>query len=191
MPLRLKCFTKNRVSSCIQRLNRLFDELSSLFLSPTLCFLRHVYSKQTTCFFFFLPVKNKIVYRRECLILLQKTIRGHLVRRRHRPRYQGIAKINALQHNLKDMESVTSQLKKEKDSAQRNIDNLRNSIKNACATIKVRIHHHHHLPALIPYYMGRRNISSCSTLLYSSSWHHTVLFLTWCSFIHPHSYPSL
>ncbi|XP_035438421.2 myosin heavy chain 95F isoform X1 [Spodoptera frugiperda] len=83
-----------------------------------------------------IKLKNKIVYRRECLILLQKTIRGHLVRRKHRPRYQGLAKINALHHNLKDMETVTAQLKKEKDSAQRNIENLRNSIRNACAAIK-------------------------------------------------------
>ncbi|XP_047022842.1 myosin heavy chain 95F isoform X1 [Helicoverpa zea] len=83
-----------------------------------------------------IKLKNKIVYRRECLILLQKTIRGHLVRRQHRPRYKGIAKINALQHNLKDMDTVTAQLKKDKDVAQRNIENLRNSIRNACAAIK-------------------------------------------------------
>ncbi|KAH9643241.1 hypothetical protein HF086_012903 [Spodoptera exigua] len=83
-----------------------------------------------------IKLKNKIVYRRECLILLQKTIRGHLARRKHRPRYQGLAKINALHNNLKDMETVTSQLKKEKDGAQRNIENLRNSIRNACTAIK-------------------------------------------------------
>lgn len=83
-----------------------------------------------------IKLKNKIVYRRECLILLQKTIRGYLVRRKHRPRFRGIAKINALQQNLKDMETVTSQLKKDKDIAQKNIDNLRNSIKNACVAIK-------------------------------------------------------
>ncbi|XP_026737078.1 myosin heavy chain 95F isoform X2 [Trichoplusia ni] len=86
-----------------------------------------------------IKLKNKIMYRRQCLILLQKTIRGHLVRRKHRPRYQGIAKIKALQHNLKDMESVTSQLKKDKDSAQRNIENLRNSIRNACVAIKSNV----------------------------------------------------
>ncbi|XP_075971865.1 myosin heavy chain 95F jaguar [Anticarsia gemmatalis] len=83
-----------------------------------------------------IKLKNKILYRRECLILLQKTIRGYLVRRKHRPRIRGISKITALQHNLKEMEAVTSQLKKEKDSAQKNIDNLRNSIKNACVNIK-------------------------------------------------------
>ena len=52
---------------------------------------------------------------------------------------------------------------------------------------------------------GRRNTSSSSTLLYSSSWHHPHLSLTYHSlyspstfslaflfiYIHPHSYPSL
>lgn len=83
-----------------------------------------------------IKLKNKILYRRECLVLLQKTIRGHLVRRRHRPRYRGTMKINALQNNLKAMEAVTSQLKSEKQTAQKNIENLRNSIRSACATIK-------------------------------------------------------
>ncbi|XP_053603321.1 myosin heavy chain 95F isoform X2 [Plodia interpunctella] len=83
-----------------------------------------------------IKLKNKILYRRQCLILVQKSIRGYLVRKQHRPRYQAIAKINALQNNLKDMESVTSQLKKDKDSAQKNIENLRKSIASAVATIK-------------------------------------------------------
>ncbi|XP_028177152.1 myosin heavy chain 95F isoform X6 [Ostrinia furnacalis] len=81
-------------------------------------------------------LKNKILYRRECLIKVQKTIRGYLVRKRHQPRYKAIAKITALHHNLKQMDTVVGQLKKEKDSAQKNIENLRNSIKSACATIK-------------------------------------------------------
>lgn len=68
---------------------------------------------------------------------IQKTVRGYLVRRKHRPRYKAIAKITALQHNLKEMDSATAQLKTEKANAQKNIENLRTSIKTACATIKV------------------------------------------------------
>ncbi|CAK1546257.1 unnamed protein product [Leptosia nina] len=83
-----------------------------------------------------IKLKNKILYRRECLITIQKSVRGYLVRRAHRPRYKGIAKIRALENNLKEMDSVTAQLKKEKDSAKKNIENLRNSIRSACATIK-------------------------------------------------------
>lgn len=66
-------------------------------------------------------------------------VRGHLTRKKHRPRYKGIVKIRALENNLAQMEQVTAQLKKDKDGARKNIENLRNSIKSACATIKVRI----------------------------------------------------
>ncbi|XP_063377350.1 myosin heavy chain 95F [Cydia fagiglandana] len=83
-----------------------------------------------------IKLKNKIVYRRQCLVTIQKAVRGYLVRRRHQPRLKGLAKIRALEHSLKDMESVSQQLKKEKDQALKNIDVLRNSIRNACGTIK-------------------------------------------------------
>ncbi|XP_072939732.1 myosin heavy chain 95F [Epargyreus clarus] len=83
-----------------------------------------------------IKLKNKIVYRRQCLILLQKSVRGYLVRRKHRPRYRAIAKLRTLEPNLQQMEAVTAQLSKEKENAKRNIQNLRNSISNACAVIK-------------------------------------------------------
>ncbi|XP_038222882.1 myosin heavy chain 95F isoform X2 [Zerene cesonia] len=83
-----------------------------------------------------IKLKNKILYRRSCLVLIQKTVRGYLVRRQHKPRYTTIANIKALEHNLKEMDSVISQLKDERDNAKRNIENLRNAIRNACAAIK-------------------------------------------------------
>ncbi|XP_034830181.1 myosin heavy chain 95F isoform X1 [Maniola hyperantus] len=83
-----------------------------------------------------IKLKNKILYRRECLVTVQKAIRGYLVRRQHQPRYRGIAKIKSLENNLREMEAVTPQLKKERENAQKNIDNLRNSIRSACTTIK-------------------------------------------------------
>lgn len=82
-------------------------------------------------------MKNKILHRRKCLLIVQKTIRGYLTRKQHMPRYKGIAKIRLLEKNLVQMDTVTSQLTKERDSAKKNIENLRNSIKNACHTIKV------------------------------------------------------
>ncbi|XP_032513107.2 myosin heavy chain 95F isoform X2 [Danaus plexippus] len=83
-----------------------------------------------------IKLKNKILHRRKCLLIVQKTIRGYLTRKQHMPRYKGIAKIRLLEKNLVQMDTVTSQLKKERDSAKKNIENLRNSIKNACHTIK-------------------------------------------------------
>ncbi|XP_050667536.1 myosin heavy chain 95F [Leptidea sinapis] len=83
-----------------------------------------------------IKLKNKILYRRECLIRVQKSVRGYLVRRQHKPRYQGIIKIKALENNLREMETVTAQLKKDKDSAKKNIENLRNNIRSTCSIIK-------------------------------------------------------
>lgn len=44
----------------------------------------------------FFTVKNKILYRRENLITIQKNVRMHLSKVKHRPRYMGIKKINSL-----------------------------------------------------------------------------------------------
>ncbi|XP_048478867.1 myosin heavy chain 95F isoform X3 [Plutella xylostella] len=83
-----------------------------------------------------IKLKNKILYRRECLIKIQTAYRGYRVRKQHRPRLRGIAKIRALENNLGQMEQVTGQLKDGREAAQKNIVNLRNSIRAACAAIK-------------------------------------------------------
>lgn len=82
-------------------------------------------------------MKNKIIYRRNCLILLQKSIKGYIVRKQHKPRYKGIMKIKKLQDNLVDMEKVTSQLKSNKENARNQNEDLKNAIINACRQIKV------------------------------------------------------
>lgn len=46
---------------------------------------------------FYFPVKYKILYRRACLITIQKNVRMFLAKRIHQPRYKGIMKINSLQ----------------------------------------------------------------------------------------------
>lgn len=86
-----------------------------------------------------IKLKNKIVYRRECLIIIQKMVRGHVTRKRHKPRINGYIKIRNLENNLKKMEQVTAQLKSEKASVQKNIENLRASIIAACDSIKKNV----------------------------------------------------
>ncbi|KAI8424587.1 hypothetical protein MSG28_003033 [Choristoneura fumiferana] len=46
----------------------------------------------------------------ECLITIQTQVRGYLVRRRHRPRIRGVAKIRALEENLKKMETSNDKI---------------------------------------------------------------------------------
>lgn len=44
----------------------------------------------------FVVVKNKILYRRSCLITIQKNARMLLAKKKYKHRYQGIIKINSL-----------------------------------------------------------------------------------------------
>ncbi|KAI5646559.1 myosin head (motor domain) domain-containing protein [Phthorimaea operculella] len=83
-----------------------------------------------------IKLKNKILYRRQCLVTIQKMVRGHLARRRHAPRINGYRKVNALTGNLKSMETTAAQLKQGKDAMMKNIAGLRSAIVNAAAAIK-------------------------------------------------------
>ena len=85
---------------------------------------------------FFTLVKYKILYRRELIINMQKNIRGYLARKRHGPRINGLRKINALNKNIKQLEKIASQLKKEKDSSLKSINNLGLEIQGAIKKIK-------------------------------------------------------
>lgn len=67
---------------------------------------------------------------------MQKNIRGYLARKRHGPRINGLRKINALNKNIKQLESIASQLKKEKDNSLKSINNLGLEIRSAIKKIK-------------------------------------------------------
>lgn len=78
-------------------------------------------------------------YRSKCLVKVQKTVRGHLVRKQHQPRIQGIKRIKALHSRLFEMKKVISQLKKDKQSREDDVQKLQTSIDTAIRTIKVII----------------------------------------------------
>lgn len=82
-------------------------------------------------------MKNKILYRKQALITIQKTVRGYLIRKKHGPRIKGINKIRGLTGKLKQLEAVVGQLKKDKESSIKNINSLKTEIDGAIARIKV------------------------------------------------------
>jgi hypothetical protein len=84
-------------------------------------------------------VKNKIIYRKRALIVLQKTIKGYLTRKRHGPRIKALAKIKGVESNLKKMESIAGQLKKDKDAMANEINKLKNEITATIDRIKVSL----------------------------------------------------
>lgn len=83
-------------------------------------------------------MKNKILYRREALIKMQKTIRGYLVRKKQGVRINGIRKITALDCKLKQIIDIANQLKKDKESSINEINKVKNVMSEAIAKIKVR-----------------------------------------------------
>lgn len=61
-----------------------------------------------------LSVKNKILYRRENLVTIQKNIKMFLCKRKHQPRYKTMLKIRELESMAGRMESTMQQLKKDR-----------------------------------------------------------------------------
>ncbi|XP_063243579.1 myosin heavy chain 95F isoform X2 [Bacillus rossius redtenbacheri] len=81
-------------------------------------------------------LKNKILYRRICLIKIQKTVRMYLAKKKHKPRYQGIAKIKGLQEKLVRTSAIIEQLKKEKESSASEMKKLQADAVAAISKIK-------------------------------------------------------
>lgn len=84
----------------------------------------------------FFAVKNRIVYRNKCVLMLQKVVRGHLARRAHRPRITGVRKIRALRANLAQLENIARQLKSDSESVLRNVQEIGVVIDKAIDHIK-------------------------------------------------------
>lgn len=84
-------------------------------------------------------MKNKIAYRKSALITMQKTVRGYLVRQKYGPRIATLKNIRNLDVNLKKIEESAAQLKKDKNIAINEINNLKGEISAAIDKIKVNI----------------------------------------------------
>uniref|UniRef100_A0A182N0G4 Myosin motor domain-containing protein n=1 Tax=Anopheles dirus TaxID=7168 RepID=A0A182N0G4_9DIPT len=83
-----------------------------------------------------IKLKNRIIFRNKSVVLLQKTIRGYLVRKKHQPRYRGIAKIKAVEDNLRKMHAIADQLKADREKMQSNIRDVQAAL--AAAITKIR-----------------------------------------------------
>ncbi|OBS69731.1 hypothetical protein A6R68_01728, partial [Neotoma lepida] len=81
-------------------------------------------------------MKNKIKYRAEACIKMQKTIRMWLCKRRHKPRIDGLVKVGTLKKRLDKFNEVVSALKDGKPEVNRQIKDLEISIDALMAKIK-------------------------------------------------------
>jgi len=82
-----------------------------------------------------IKLKNKIIYRREALICIQKNLRMHQARKQHRPRYQGLLSIQNLQSQVNQIGLLSHNLKNKAEVDQA-VDDLNVKINSAIQTIK-------------------------------------------------------
>ncbi|XP_060526267.1 myosin heavy chain 95F isoform X2 [Cylas formicarius] len=92
--------------------------------------------KAQFCALTVIKMKNKILYRRAALVLLQKHIRGYLVKKKYGPRIKTIKNIRSLDAKLKKIEGVAGQLKKDKETTTNAINALKSEMTSAIDRIK-------------------------------------------------------
>ncbi|XP_055716099.1 myosin heavy chain 95F isoform X1 [Phlebotomus papatasi] len=112
------------------------ENLKAIVANVKKWLVRSRWIKSAFCAICVIKLKNRIIYRNKCVLVMQKVIRGYLARKKHQPRYKGLQKIRAIKTNLTKMEEVANQLKKEKDVMLNQVKSLYASIDEATKKIK-------------------------------------------------------
>ncbi|CAO2634176.1 Unconventional myosin-VI [Lemmus lemmus] len=112
------------------------DHLAELVKRVNLWLVCSRWKKVQWCSLSVIKLKNKIKYRAEACIKMQKTIRMWLCKRRHKPRIDGLVKVGTLKKRLDKFNEVVSALKDGKPEVNRQIKDLEVSIDALMAKIK-------------------------------------------------------
>uniref|UniRef100_A0A452UJF7 Unconventional myosin-VI n=1 Tax=Ursus maritimus TaxID=29073 RepID=A0A452UJF7_URSMA len=94
------------------------------------------WKKVQWCSLSVIKLKNKIKYRAEACIKMQKTVRMWLCKRRHKPRIDGLVKVGTLKKRLDKFNEVVSTLKDGKPEVNKQVKDLEISIDALMAKIK-------------------------------------------------------
>ncbi|XP_076642841.1 myosin heavy chain 95F jaguar isoform X2 [Halictus rubicundus] len=92
------------------------ENLRKLVANVKKWLLKSRWNKMQFCALSVIKLKNKIIYRRYHLIILQKTARMYIAKKQHRPRIKGIMKIKNLRTQFAGMEETSKQLKNREKS---------------------------------------------------------------------------
>ncbi|XP_013109162.1 myosin heavy chain 95F isoform X3 [Stomoxys calcitrans] len=84
-----------------------------------------------------IKLRNRIKYRNKSVLLIQSTVRGFLARKHHRPRYQGIAKINKIRMNAQKTVEIAGGLKKGRDEIVQEVADINRQIDDTILKIKM------------------------------------------------------
>ena len=97
--------------------------------------LKSRWKKAQWCALSVIKLKNKIIYRADHLVIIQKTVRMHLARKKYRPRIMGLRQVRTLQQSVKQSERIVHQLKDKQTSLQQ-MQKLQIDLENAAQSFK-------------------------------------------------------
>uniref|UniRef100_A0AAV2KCV4 Unconventional myosin-VI n=1 Tax=Knipowitschia caucasica TaxID=637954 RepID=A0AAV2KCV4_KNICA len=83
-----------------------------------------------------IKLKNKILYRAGACVVMQKTVRMWLCKRKHKPRIDGLVKVRGLKTRMHRFTEVVSGLKEGKEEMSKQIQDLERSIDSVMDRIK-------------------------------------------------------
>jgi len=98
--------------------------------------LRSRWRKAQWCALEVIKLRNKIIYRREALICIQKNLRMHLARKQHRPRYLGLKAIKNLDSHVVQIKQLGEKVKTDKNKMDESLKSLQSKLMDAAQTIK-------------------------------------------------------
>ncbi|XP_013788339.1 unconventional myosin-VI-like [Limulus polyphemus] len=94
------------------------------------------WKKTQYCALSVIKLKNKILFRRKRLVIIQKNVRRYQAMKKYRPRYLGIMKVKSLQGQLKQMSELVNQLKAEKQQSVTQVNALETKMKETIKKLK-------------------------------------------------------
>ncbi|KXJ78953.1 hypothetical protein RP20_CCG002831 [Aedes albopictus] len=112
------------------------ENLRAIIANVKKWLVRSRWIKSVFCAICVIKLKNRIIYRNKCVLVMQKTVRGYLARKQHQPRIKGIIKINAIKSNLSKMHEIANQLKSERENMLKQVTDVQRTIEAAVTRIK-------------------------------------------------------
>jgi len=82
-----------------------------------------------------IKLRHKILYRRQALLTIQKTVRMHQARVRHRPRYLALGRIRNLSAQLAQIAALANSLKADRDAVEKSAKKIQENINKVCRNI--------------------------------------------------------
>ncbi|XP_011295457.1 myosin heavy chain 95F isoform X2 [Musca domestica] len=84
-----------------------------------------------------IKLRNRIKYRNKCVLVIQSTVRGFLARKHHRPRFQGISKINKIRSNAEKTIEIAGGLKNGREVILNEVAEIERQIDESIRKIKM------------------------------------------------------